>query len=268
MQRRQTRKLSSVSNVAAGYPTLIDMPLGKTYHALNITYSGVTLAQMEGIRVFANGKLLQRYLSGTVLDKMNQFSGHAASSGVLSLDFDRFNMSNIPARELTGIGTNMPGDDMPIYELRTEIDIASAASAPAIAVSAERSAPSKSGLLKKVENRSYYVSATGEFTISDLSLGNLMSRIAFLSTSISKIRIERNGLNIFERTSAENTKILTDGKYRTVQTGYWIIDTTELGEGGNEISTMGLNEFVITLTMTGTGAVPVIIEWLATLGSI
>lgn len=259
--------LPEVTNVNAGYTALIKMPIGKTYHGLDITYSGLTLANMEDIRVFANGKMIQRWDTGTYLDKVNTFSGRAAASGVLSLDFDRHKMKTRAGQELTAIGTGHKDDPMPITELRAEIDIAAAASSPALSVSAIRSDPTVLNLIKKVEHRSYNAAATGEFVISDLSLGDLINRLIFVSSSISKIKIERDGRKIFERTTAENTKNQTDGGFRTPQTGYWIVDATELGFNGEEIATLGVQDFRITLTMSATGAIPMIIEWIGPLGS-
>ncbi len=103
-----TRKMPSFSGVGAGQTATCRLPIGLSYHNLLLTYSGATLAQLNEGRLVANGEVIQRLVELTKLDTFNQFEGRAAASGVIVLDFDRYNLNTRPARELTKIGTGDP----------------------------------------------------------------------------------------------------------------------------------------------------------------
>ncbi len=100
-----TRKMPSWEGVAAGQTATVRLPIGNTYHKLLVPYSGVTLAQMDEIRVIANGKTIQRLIGGDVLDSMNQFDGRNAAGGILTIDFERFGLRTRAGSEFTVIGT-------------------------------------------------------------------------------------------------------------------------------------------------------------------
>ena len=266
---KTTRRMPSFESVAAGNTATLRLPIGLTYHQLLITYSGVTLEQMDEIRVIANGQPIQRYTKGTQIDDMNKFEGRAGSAGILVIDFERYGLLTQLQREGTVIGTGMLDDPQRITTLTLEIDINSAAAAPKLAVKARQSEPSNLNLIKLVRNFSYNAPAVGEYEIADIPKGDLINKIRFESSAISAVRVERNNFVIFERTKAENDLIQSDGERKPTSSAF-VIDPTELGEGKEGIATRtvdgtNVNDLRFILTMTDSGNVPVVLESIGTL---
>ena len=257
--------MPSFEGVAAGQTATCRLPIGRTYHALLLTYSGVTLAQMDEIRLVANGKVFQRFKTGTFLDVLAQFTGRAAASGVIVVDFDRINMKLREGEEFTAIGTGIADDPTPITTFNMEVDLSAAAVTPALSLKAIQSEPKALGLIRKIREFSYNAPATGDYEVADLPKGDLIGRIVFESANITKVKIERDNRTVFERATAENELIQTDG-VRVPQTGYWVYDPTELGYASESLATAGVQDLRITLTMSAAGAVPVTVEYIGPLG--
>ena len=264
-------KLPSLNGVAAGQTATLKLPMGFRYHLLNITYSGVTVAQMNEIRVLANGKVIQRF-SGTERDVLNQFDGRPAAAGILVLPFDRYGMKNRDAEEETALNTGVAdARGIAINSLHIEIDIDAAAAAPVIKVKAEQSAAVAGGpglipFIYKM-NRSVDV---GEFSISDIPYGRLetqaMEKMMLTTTDITSIRLERDTYPVIERTIAENDLIHTEG-VRVPQAGYEFVDFTERGYGVNLLGLVGLNDFALRMDVTAAGNIPMLVQYAGALNA-
>ena len=72
MSLKTTRAMPGWEGVVAGQTATLRLPIGLTYHQLWTTFTGVTLAQMDELRVVANGEVILRYGSGTLLDSYNR----------------------------------------------------------------------------------------------------------------------------------------------------------------------------------------------------
>lgn len=279
---RVTVKMPSGEGVAAGSTATFRLPIGRTYEELLISYSGTTfnLTHMSEIRVMGNGKPLLRYATAggktgaEVLDLLNQFDGMAAASGVLVLPFKRMGLRTRQGEELTGIGTGMTpaesrasgSDGNELSTLYVEIDIAAGAVGPVLSMKAIQSAKKPLGLLKKVRHFVYNAGAAGDFEIADLPKGDLINRVVFHNANITNIKLERNNVTDFDRSTAENELVQTNGE-RTPQTGLAIHDPTEAGFGAESIVTAGVSDLRYTLTLSSGGAVPVTVEYLGPLGA-
>jgi len=265
-----SRKMPSFEGVAAGQTATCRLPIGLTYEQLLITYTGATLAQLDAARLVANGEVIQTWTEMTKLDDVNKFDGRAAASGTIVLDLQRFGMLTRAGKEVTNLGTGIQDrtvDPNPITTLQIEIDINSAATTPTLAATAIQSPAAPAGLVKKVKEFTYTVSATGENQVSDLPKKGLINRIIIGNDStlgISKVVVERDNFKMFERTSAENELIQTDG-VRVPQADYWVIDPSELGYSAEPISLDGVNDFRLYITTTGTGQMPITVEYIAPL---
>lgn len=261
-----TKRMPSFEGVAAGATATLRLPIGLTYEQLLISYSGITLAQMTGIRVIGNGKTFQRFTSGTRLDTLNQYHGRAAANGVIVIDFTRYGLRTRAGEELTGLGTGAPSRDMSI-ELSTlalEIDIDAAAAAPALSCKAVQSPPTNLGLLRHVREFGYSPSAAGDYEISDIPKGHLFNSVHFCSAQVSALKVERDGFTVFERSATENSLLQSDG-VRVPQAGVFTFDPTEGGNGGETFQTAGVHDLRFTVAMDAPGALPVIVESIAPL---
>ncbi len=262
-----TRKMPSFEGVAAGQTATCRLPIGLTYNQLVLAYSGVTLAQMDEMRLIANGKTIQRWVGGSKLDAVNQFDGRNAASGVLTLDLERYGLRTRAGSELTAIGTGIKSKNGPtITTLSLEIDINAAAVAPVLSAKAVQSEPREAGILKHVRTFGYDPAAAGEFEISDLPRLGMINRIIFASANINSVRLQRDGYTAFERDTAENEAIQADG-VRVPQTGYWVVDWSEAGNGQDALAVAGVKDLRFTLDMAASGHVDAIVEYLAPLSN-
>lgn len=255
MERIRVR-MPSPEGVTAGATALAKLPIGRAYHALFIKYAGITLAQMTEIRVKANGKVFQRF-SATDLDAMNQFSGMAAASGILTLPFDRNDLKTRAAEEETLVNTGSRGENgQAITSFEIEIDLDAAATAPVITLMAEQSAARAGGIGSILHCVPYTRSAAGagELQVSDIPFGDstrvLLSRTFIKAAKLDYLKIEKDTYNIFESDKALNDWIQSNG-VRKPKTGWYVFDTTERGYGGAMVDLRGVRDFRYICDMTG-----------------
>lgn len=277
-----TTKVPSPQSVAAGSTATFRLPIGATYEQLLISYSGTDfgLSHMREIRVVGNGKSMMRFATvgsksgGQVLDTINKFEGRKAANGVLVLDFNRYGIRTRANEELTGLGTGMKptdanykaagGTGVELSTLYLEIDIASDADAPVLSAKAIQSAKRPMGVIKKVRHFIYDATAVGENEISDLPRGDLINKMIIHSDKVANLKIETDRNERFDRTAAENNVVQTDG-VRVPQTGAYVYDPSELGNGSDALPTKNVQDLRLTLLMTAADSVPITVEYLGVL---
>jgi hypothetical protein len=250
--------LSEFNGVAAGQTCTLRVPTGYTWHRFLLTYTGITLAQIEGIRLKVNGKTLQNFNSGSFLDMLNKFEGRAAASGAIYIDLERFGLNVREMKQLSGLGTgiNYNGprpatDPIAVTSIYFEIDCAAAASAPVFTCKGTRSGPSPTRQVKKLRNMIRSASGAGDLQIADLPRGEPITKLVIESSVVTAVKLEINGATVFERTAAENNQEQTDGE-RVPQTNVFVLDPSELGYGDEAIPTgADVNELLLTLTTSG-----------------
>lgn len=273
MARIETR-MPDAEGVAPGQTATFKLPIGRRFHRLAMQYSGVTLAQMPEIRVLLNGKVVQRY-SAEERDKMNQGDKLAAAAGILVLPFDRNKLKTRDGEEMTSINTGSFDDQgRGINSFHIEVDIAAAATAPALKLWATQSEalPGGAGTVMHINKRPYTVSGAGEFQISDMVKGGVTSmainRVYFKPSAnvITRLEIERDTRTIFERDAATNERLLAEAGTRSVISGWFTVDKTEAGYGGDPINLVGVNDFRYIGVADGAMTVDVITEYLGGLG--
>lgn len=266
-------RMPAGEGIAAGQTATFKLPIGRRYHELQLTYSGVTLAQMTEIRVFANGKVIHRY-SATDRDSMNQFDGRSAAGGILIIPFDRYNLKTNAGEEETALNTgSADAAGLAITSLYMEIDIDGAAAAPVMSLVATQSDAlvGGAGTVMHIQRHTRDVAGAGEFDISDLPRGTatsiVLNRIFFKPSAndISKVQIDRNNYVIFERSKALNERVQTDG-VRVPQAGFIAVDKTERGYGGDPIDLVGVADYRYKLTMTGAATLTIYSEYMGRLG--
>lgn len=266
-------RMPSAEAVAAGQTATFRLPVGRRFHELQLAYSGITLAQMTEMRLYANNKVIHRY-SAAERDTMNQFDGRAAAAGVLTIPFDRYALKTLKAQEETALNTGSQGaDGSAITSMYLEIDLDAAAAAPAFSLTATQSeaVPGGPGTVLHVVKQIRDAAGAGDFEISDLPRGTptsiALNRIFFTpsANAISAVKVERNQYTIFERSAALNEVVQADG-VRVPQAGVVAIDKTERGFGGDPINLLGVNDYRYRLTMTGAAAITIHSEYLGRLG--
>lgn len=263
---KRTSRMPSFEGVAAGATATLRLPIGLTYEQLLISYSGITLAQMNEIRVIGNGKTFQRYSSGVVLDTLNQYQGRAAANGILVIDFTRYNLRTRQGEEVTALGTGVQSKDgsVELSTLTLEIDIDAGAAAPALSCKAVQSAPQHLGLVRHVREFGHNPTAAGDYEIADIPKGHLFNQVHLFSADVNSLRIDRDGYTVFERSDAEN-RLLQDDGARVPQAGVFTFDPTEVGNGSETLQTAGVFDLRLIVGMDSAGPLPVVVESIAPL---
>jgi len=259
---KTTRKMPSFEGVAAGQTATLRLPIGRTYEELYITYGGATLAQLNEIRIVANGEVIHRITELTKLDSMNKFEGRAAAGGVITFDMNRYGLKTRAGVEFTGVGTGVLDDPNKITTFAMEIDIDAAAVGTTLSCKAMQSAPRPVGQIIKTRQYTYTAGAAGEFEIADLPKGDTINKIFIgnhAANVYTKLVIERDNFIEFERSVAENAAIQTDG-VRVPQADFVVYDPTEQGNGSESLATRGVQDLRIRLTLTNAGQVPLTVE--------
>lgn len=268
---RVSLRMPDANTTTPGATAIFKLPVGMRYHELSLEFSGITLAQMSEIRLVANGKPIHRY-TGVMRNVINMHDGRtdAGTTGILTIPLDRHKLKTRAAEEESAPNTGL---NMPIRSLQLEIDMSANATAPVFKLTAEQSENSADYTGKVIHNL-YFPRSTmgaGEAQVSDLMFGTLISQAlnrVFIKPSagtISKAQIERDGRIIFDRSAALNNAIMTEG-LRTPQAGYYVIDRTERGYGGDPLVLIGANDFRYRLTCSAAAELGFQCEYIGVLG--
>lgn len=260
---KSTKKAPKPEGVVAGGTATFRIPVGYRIHSLMLAYAyNVTtqnVADFTEIRLFANDKLFQRF-SGTQRDTLNQYDGKAASVGILPIPFDRDGLLTVAGKEDTALNTGAGTADeqgRAITSMYMEIDLDSgmtiAASDLTLYLKVSEAIP-KAGPGTIPFIRSEQRSPAGADT--DYQIGDLvnpgvnapekvaLSRITFIPSTgtVANLKLARNGYDLFDRTDALNRAMQSNG-VRSPQSGYYTIDTTEDGHGGELVELYGLTDY-------------------------
>lgn len=266
--------MPAFNGVAAGQTATCKLPIGRTYHELQIHHdASITVAEMEEIRLIANGKVIKR-ISGTTLDKLNQRDGFAADGGtLLTMSFDRIGMMTHAANIFTAIGTGRgiytsganagkefggQDDQFAINELAVEIDIAAgAAGATNLKLSADQSEARPSGLI--VHSSKYNVDspAASLVTFTPALRRGVLNRIFFVSSLITHIEVVKNGFTIMGKTAVADLAINEAKAGKTAQSNYIAFDPTLWGVHGEELPLADAQQLEFRLTTSDAGTIAV-----------
>ena len=167
---REVRKIGSFSAVGASQTATQQIPLNATYYNLILETQGLTLSQMEDIRVKINAQTFRQH-SATELNRINVYNGRKTNgnSGTgkqyLMIDFHRPYLRTLPERVFTAIGTGVPGDPKtnpnPVRDFVIEVDIAAGVNAPKMTLYAEIDLPAPTGQIKYYESYTWVPGAAG-----------------------------------------------------------------------------------------------------------
>ena len=152
------RYAPSFSSVTPGATARCEIPVGMTEHQWLLVYGGATLAQLTGIRVIIDERVVMAYASGTDLDTDCQFLGMPAANGSVAIMFDRYGLKNRPAVEFSALGTGIvsldgAGNRQTPNNMRIEVDIDAAAVLPTLELRLKETEPQPSGLILRSEER-------------------------------------------------------------------------------------------------------------------
>lgn len=271
------QEMPAFEGVVAGNTALCKLPTGRRYHFLDLEYSNLTLAQMNEIRITANGRPFQRFTAGE-RDALNQYLSMEAAAGFLRIWFDRPFLRVKEGEALTGVNTHQKRDEngKRVDNFNVEVDIDGAAVDPSLKVHAEQSEgiPGMGpGTVPHIQRHTRSAAGAGEFQVSDLPYNTpteqklIRSTIVTPNDRVDKVEIERGLYSIFKRTKALNEWCQKNGGGdRVPQAGYFIIDSTERGYAGEPIDLEGFQDFRYKLGMSAAENLVFLQEYVGVLG--
>jgi len=259
--------------IVGGNTVTLKLPIGLTYHQVYTEYAfqdgaaaALTLANAVGeIRVVANGKPIWN-IQAAELDKRNQFHSRAAAEGILTIDFDRYNLRTRSAEEFTSLGTGVAGDPTPVTTLTIEMDLKPAVASGSLSSRLRQSESRPLGLFLKLRRYVHSFNGAGTFEIADLPKGDLINGVFFYESAndIDHVRLERDDFVMFDRSKELNSRIQADG-VRTPQADLYVYDTSEDGNGTDQLVTAGVNDLRWFLTIDGAMDMVALVEYIGAL---
>jgi hypothetical protein len=280
--RIDTKMPAPASAVAASSTVTFKLPIGRRYHALQLRGGGSGLdfqvVMLAEIRILANAKVIQRF-SGADRDVMNVFDGRTAANidadtFILVIPFDRYGLLTLPAEEETALNTGSADKaGRAINQLSIEVDIGTGfTGVPTLELWATQSEGQPGGagtipyLLKSV--RDY--SSAASYEVSDLPRGGVSTQFVNAlyfkpsASTLDNFEVSANNVKLFQRTAELNKRLQTDG-IRTPQSGWYVIDRTEHGYGGDPYDLRGLDDWRVKFD---TGAAMTLTMYTAYLGGL
>lgn len=256
----------------------VDIPIGFTYHDFMLALGGTDfdLSHLSNLRFNVNGKVVQEYRTGAELNSVNLFDGlqDFGASKLLLFPMERFRKDLPEANERTLFGTGLTESDRsqlqdPRGPLFDPVRVKSAtltgtitgADAPTLSVTARRSAPRPTNVLRKIRNFVKNPSGSGVQEYSDLPNREPTERLVISSTVVTAVEIILNNISIYERTVALNNRRLLNGKRRIPQANYFVIDLPgEIGQANASWPANPNDDLRVNVTTSGGGVVNILQE--------
>ncbi len=253
---RRIERMPTPGSIAAGQTATVNLPLGPTYHRLNIRMTGtddvdpiadIPVADWGNyigeIRLMVNGDT-RIEIDAADLVKMNQYYGQSLDAGVLPLFLSQPWMRTWQGEDNTAYGT---AAGMASFTL--EMDLKAETTIGKLEVYAVQSEPKPFGGHLRIQRFSQQMGLQGVKEVSDLPLGAYnMLAMHLTSSAIDKVEILANNVKVIEM-----DKVIRDAHQKVIdrvpQTGMTHIDfLTERRLG--EALYMGLTDFRAKLEFT------------------
>lgn len=268
-----TVKMPDAVGVGAGQTAVFTLPIGRTYHNLLLNYAGVTLAQIDAVRLKINGSTVMELGTGAQVDSRNKFDGLEAAAGLLLINFERESLDLSIQRYAYVIGTGHKwpdGDARQNTEAKTmqlEVDINAAAVGTVLSLKAKQSAPQPLGLIRRMAKVTKALVSSENQIIDlprNLQTHRQINRFFLLSANTTAFKIEKDNFVMVDRTKAENERYQLNG-WRVPQTNIVAFDPTEDGIGSNLIDVFDAQDFQIKPTLSAGETVTLFIEYVGVL---
>lgn len=257
---RVDQKMPAAPSIAAGATTTFRLPIGRRYHKMQLIGGGTAFApaDLTEIRVLLNNKVVQRF-SGADRDIMNQFDGRAAAAYSdaafhLEIPFDRYGILTKAGEEETAINTGSvePNTGKAINAFSIEIDIAASGPSGTLTLdlyaTTSEQLPNGPGTVPFILKSTRDFSSAAQYEVSDLPRGGVTTQFMdrlFMKPSTSTLdsfKVLANQYTVFERTARINEREQIDG-IRVPQAGWYCLDRTEHGYGGDPFDLRGLDDW-------------------------
>lgn len=223
-------KLEPFENVGAAKRATIKTTrvLGNTVEAFHIKLGGTfTKAQIDLLRVKLNQKTIVE-VTGTQLDKMNQYAGQPASATHLSVYFTEPRARTVQGQLLGAIDTSLG-----IRDVTIEVDVNAAATNPTLQAWSEISPPKMLGntnenaLIRALLLSTLTPNSAAKHTLSvntGSAAGALLKRLNIFHTNLTQFGVKRDGIDVFEEVDTALNSFVEDNNGHDPQSGLYVAD--------------------------------------------
>lgn len=249
---RTIEDITNISPIANATSFTIQVPVGRTLERLTFRMGGTfTVANLLNLQVRIDGKVVQEYATGTVLDALNKFYGFGDGAGELSFNFVRPWMKRqLEDGYVTGLGTT------DVQSLQITGDI-SGATAPTLTAYAIFSAPQPLGVLTKVRRLSVNAAAAGSVAVDNIPRGPRIMALHIQKADANNVDIQAESRRIMYGSKTDLHSVAARHG-RTAQTGFTHVDF---------MFSDRLDDALVTVVGNGQGARPIDLRAMLTLGS-
>jgi len=256
MSQFSYKELPSFSNVSAGSTAVLQVPLGYSYNAINLEYSGVTLAQLQDIEVRINGKVMQSFVDGVRLQDINKYYDRNIESGFVTLWFETPEFKEDFVRS-TAIGTA----DVSTFDVAVNID--AGAAAPVLKGHAIRSNNLPLGAIVKFKRFSASAAAAGIKEIDNLPREARIKAIHLFKADISQAEIELDSTIFYDPSKTLGAKIQTDYERVPDTAKMTTVDFTLHGDPMQALLVQNAFDFRLRALCDTAGAFDIVVEYLS-----
>jgi len=258
---RKLIKLPSLQNCVVGSTCTLQLPLNLTYDMIYLVISDMTMAEMTNIQVRLNGKTVQEFASGTILDNINKYYARPAfASTVLPIYFMRPEMYLPAEQRITSIGT------LDVSTFNIQFDIAAGAAGVAVEAYAQVSQPQNMGVITKVRRHPLAAAAGGVQEISTIPKLGSIGAMHVVKTDCTNVDVKLDGNIVYElpKTVGEQVQKGKGLKARVpITASITHIDFMLDGMLQDAMPTKDVQDFSIRPTVTAAGSYELIVEYLA-----
>lgn len=242
----------------------LEIPGGLTLDEIHIEYNHDATGGDEfdpshftAIRVNLNGEDIID-VKGTDLATLEGYKV-TAQDGFLCIPFAELIAKTIDGMHYTGL----PTFKQDAISLEVEIGNAKATSTDATYKAFAVFSPARAvrSVIPKIRRWSYSNNTTGDFEITNLPRGAKYRRMHFLSANVGGLKVYLDRVKRFDLTAARNTYLLKRFE-RNPQANTFHFDPVMSGyQLAYMMNTAGLSSMEFVLDMTGTGSVPILVEY-------
>ncbi len=260
-----TTKNPPFLNVVADGVASMELPIGMTYNRIFLRLGGTfTKAMITRVTLKLNGKIFYD-VSGTNLDKLNDYKAMGLDADTLCIDFIEDKAKTIGGQYIGAIGT-LQG----VTSLICEVTIAGA-TAPTLESWSEVSAPMPLGLLSCLLSHVATFSAAGEFPVilpHGAVAGLLIQRVHFFHANMTELEIKKNGVIIFENMPTVMNTQLQKSYGRIAQSGLYVFDAIVNNDIQQVLDTSNAQSLSYNVTVSGSDTLTILTEAIADIAKI
>jgi hypothetical protein len=253
---RKINLLPSFSNVVPGSTCTLQVPVGLTYESITLSLTNILPAQLTNIRLNINGKTIQEFLTGTILNALNTYYGRGNAQGYMTIHFRRPEYAHLEDERIYSWGT------MDVQTFTIQADIDAACVNPGITAHAIVSEPRPFGVVTKIKNFPITFAVAGAVEID--SIPRSAQRIAavhLVKADANNVVVEVNSQRVWEMPKALGEELETNSGRIPQTASMTHVDFTLDGDPRHSLQLEGVQDLRFRPTIATPGLLTTVVEY-------